>query len=215
MHLDGQASGRVRFQAEALRPPQAVRPERLAVVNKHTSPQQVRVSAAEYLHLPARPSGGSDTTLVRSDYRYSSIAEHHVDGQSTLDHFLMALHSYIPIPEEKIPVDVTAAEYPIRRSTPSVRQRLIGHFLPAVLLTSALLLLIRSTFVCHGRYNPSKELNWPSNSAQDVVEREKVALEAHIMSKCPDARDCLQQLVVPTMEQVSDKVDFRISYIGR
>ena len=43
----------------------------------------------------------------------------------------------------------------------------------------------------------------------------RVQLEAHIMSKCPDARDCLQQLVVPTMEQVSDKVNFRLSYIGK
>ncbi|KAF2750331.1 hypothetical protein M011DRAFT_238189 [Sporormia fimetaria CBS 119925] len=42
----------------------------------------------------------------------------------------------------------------------------------------------------------------------------KVPLEIHIMSKCPDTRDCLQKLVVPTMEEVSDKVDFRISYIG-
>lgn len=137
------------------------------------------------------------------------------DGQSILDHLIMAPHSYSPISDEKGPVDVAAAEHQIRRSTPSIRQRTIGHFLPAVLLTSALLLLVRSTFVCHGRYNPSKELDWPSKSVQDVVGTEKVALEAHIMSKCPDARDCLQQLVVPTMEQVSDKVDFKISYIGR
>ncbi|KAF2188261.1 hypothetical protein K469DRAFT_566906 [Zopfia rhizophila CBS 207.26] len=43
----------------------------------------------------------------------------------------------------------------------------------------------------------------------------KVPLEVHIMSKCPDARDCLQQLVLPTMQNVSDKVDFRLSFIGR
>src|SRR5271163_4787136 len=43
----------------------------------------------------------------------------------------------------------------------------------------------------------------------------KVALEAHIMSKCPDAKACLQMLVVPAMEQISDMVDFRLSYIGR
>ena len=41
-----------------------------------------------------------------------------------------------------------------------------------------------------------------------------VALEAHIMSKCPDARDCLRDLVVPAMQQVVDKVDFQLSYIG-
>lgn len=43
----------------------------------------------------------------------------------------------------------------------------------------------------------------------------RVALEAHIMSKCPDAQDCLQKLVVPAMEKISDKVDFELSFIGR
>lgn len=41
-----------------------------------------------------------------------------------------------------------------------------------------------------------------------------VPLEAHIMSKCPDAKDCLVDLVVPAMEKISDKVDFTLSYIG-
>lgn len=41
-----------------------------------------------------------------------------------------------------------------------------------------------------------------------------VPLEAHIMSKCPDARDCLRDLIVPAMERISDKVDFRLSFIG-
>ncbi|KAK3202825.1 hypothetical protein GRF29_154g896439 [Pseudopithomyces chartarum] len=34
-------------------------------------------------------------------------------------------------------------------------------------------------------------------------------------SKCPDARDCIEQLIVPAMANVSDKVDFRLSYIGK
>ena len=41
-----------------------------------------------------------------------------------------------------------------------------------------------------------------------------VPLEAHIMSKCPDAKTCLEELVVPAMEQVVDMVNFRLSYIG-
>ena len=41
-----------------------------------------------------------------------------------------------------------------------------------------------------------------------------VPLEAHIMSKCPDAKTCLEELVVPAMEQVVDIVNFRLSYIG-
>lgn len=46
-------------------------------------------------------------------------------------------------------------------------------------------------------------------------ETDLVPLEAHIMSKCPDAKDCLRDLVVPAMEKVVDKVDFRLSYIGK
>lgn len=44
--------------------------------------------------------------------------------------------------------------------------------------------------------------------------KSRVPLEAHIMSKCPDARDCLQDLIVPAMTQIADKVDFQLSYIG-
>lgn len=43
----------------------------------------------------------------------------------------------------------------------------------------------------------------------------KIALEAHIMSKCPDAQDCLHDLILPAMEQISDKVDFKLSFIAR
>lgn len=43
----------------------------------------------------------------------------------------------------------------------------------------------------------------------------KVPLDVHIMSKCPDARDCLQQLIVPAMERIDDVVDFKLSFIAR
>ncbi|KAJ2907368.1 hypothetical protein MKZ38_003225 [Zalerion maritima] len=43
----------------------------------------------------------------------------------------------------------------------------------------------------------------------------KVPLEAHIMSKCPDARDCLKQLVLPAMQTQWSKVDFKLSFIGQ
>ncbi|CEJ58320.1 hypothetical protein PMG11_06981 [Penicillium brasilianum] len=46
------------------------------------------------------------------------------------------------------------------------------------------------------------------------VSEKKIPLEAHIMSKCPDAKDCLQKLVLPAMEQISDKVDFKLSFIA-
>lgn len=41
-----------------------------------------------------------------------------------------------------------------------------------------------------------------------------VPLEAHIMSKCPDAKDCLQKLILPSMMRVVDKVNFTLSFIG-
>lgn len=42
----------------------------------------------------------------------------------------------------------------------------------------------------------------------------RVPLEAHIMSKCPDARDCLHDMILPAMQNVSHLVDFKLSYIG-
>lgn len=48
----------------------------------------------------------------------------------------------------------------------------------------------------------------------DTNDVAKVSMDVHIMSKCPDARECLNKLVLPTMANVSDKVDFRLSMIG-
>ncbi|KAK0665699.1 hypothetical protein QBC41DRAFT_10877 [Cercophora samala] len=50
---------------------------------------------------------------------------------------------------------------------------------------------------------------------EPAVERELVPLEAHIMSKCPDAKDCLRDLVLPVMQKTLDKVNFTLSFIGR
>ncbi|KAK4214397.1 hypothetical protein QBC37DRAFT_373028 [Rhypophila decipiens] len=41
-----------------------------------------------------------------------------------------------------------------------------------------------------------------------------VPLEAHIMSKCGDAKDCLKHMVLPAMQRVYDKVNFTLSFIG-
>ena len=46
------------------------------------------------------------------------------------------------------------------------------------------------------------------------AEKALVPFEAHIMSKCPDARDCLREMVLPTMQRVFSKVNFTLSYIG-
>ena len=53
-----------------------------------------------------------------------------------------------------------------------------------------------------------------SDEDEDWQFRGKIPLEAHIMSKCPDAKDCLHDMILPTMQNVSDKVDFTLSYIG-
>lgn len=50
---------------------------------------------------------------------------------------------------------------------------------------------------------------------EDTYTSSKVPLEAHIMSKCPDARDCLKDMILPAMISVSEKVDFKLSYIGK
>ncbi|KAK7958250.1 hypothetical protein PG988_013098 [Apiospora saccharicola] len=42
-----------------------------------------------------------------------------------------------------------------------------------------------------------------------------VPLEAHIMSKCPDAKDCLKEMILPSMMRVYEKVNFTLSYIGK
>ncbi|KAI0404258.1 hypothetical protein F4802DRAFT_247853 [Xylaria palmicola] len=44
--------------------------------------------------------------------------------------------------------------------------------------------------------------------------RELVPLEAHIISKCPDTRDCLKELLLPAMIRVHEKVNFTLTYIG-
>ena len=59
------------------------------------------------------------------------------------------------------------------------------------------------------RLHPSDQSTVNASNGSNIV-----PLEAHIMSKCPDAKDCLRDLVVPAMEQIADKVDFKLSYIG-
>lgn len=61
-------------------------------------------------------------------------------------------------------------------------------------------------------YHPRQLKNCPTVVSEEGPK--KIPLEAHIMSKCPDAQECLQDLVLPAMEQISDKVDFRLSFIA-
>ncbi|KAK8231624.1 hypothetical protein HDK77DRAFT_67825 [Phyllosticta capitalensis] len=67
------------------------------------------------------------------------------------------------------------------------------------------------------RHDESSLATSPTNAAKDEgyhVLDKKVPLEAHIMSKCPDARDCLRDLVLPVMADLSPRISFTLSYIG-
>ena len=103
-----------------------------------------------------------------------------------------------------------------------VRARGIRIFALTVILCTLFLFHLRSLSSASGllwfSYSQPSSHQGLSNSADLTVQKSnasmKVPLEAHIMSKCPDARDCLMDLVVPAMEQIEDLVDFRLSFIG-
>ncbi|KAL7784844.1 hypothetical protein V8C37DRAFT_420415 [Trichoderma ceciliae] len=62
---------------------------------------------------------------------------------------------------------------------------------------------------------PRQAADVPLPNPDDSASKSLVPLEAHIISKCPDTRDALRTLILPVMQQVLDKVDFRLSYIGK
>ncbi|KAI4952163.1 hypothetical protein J4E91_003625 [Alternaria rosae] len=104
--------------------------------------------------------------------------------------------------EEKAPLlpssHVDANAPPPDETMVSRKTRKTRLQMAAVVLVFSLFLLAR-TFTCM--------------DAHDEADT-KVPVDVHIMSKCPDARDCLKKLVLPAMANVSDKVDFRLSMIG-
>lgn len=139
---------------------------------------------------------------------------------------------------EKLPIhskeiedasQVNQPEGRLRPDTAIFRRRLC---IVVILFIGYLWLLRPSTSISHGHHNPplqtenfestQNENYWPQKNlgsstpgSQKTQAQSKVPLEAHIMSKCPDAQACLQKLVLPAMEQISDKVDFKLSFIAR
>ncbi|CAK1357956.1 hypothetical protein CB0940_07382 [Cercospora beticola] len=89
------------------------------------------------------------------------------------------------------------------RTTSGTWHKRIMFSVTGLLLTFMALML---TLIAFDTFDDDS--SWP----YDGITR--VPLEAHIMSKCPDAKDCLHDLILPAMQKVSDKVDFRLSYIG-
>ncbi|PVH82106.1 hypothetical protein DL98DRAFT_371407, partial [Cadophora sp. DSE1049] len=71
---------------------------------------------------------------------------------------------------------------------------------------------------CHGQTSAGVNILNPATSMasdnSNALDKKLVPFEAHIMSKCPDARDCLREMILPTMQRVIDKVNFTLSYIG-
>lgn len=98
--------------------------------------------------------------------------------------------------------------------TSSSRGYIYKRFVPAILTLLALSTLFRSAFVSNHHYAPDgRQTLLPE--IEEQVDRPKVELEAHGMSRCPDFKDCLRELILPTMERVSDRVNFTLSFIGR
>lgn len=118
----------------------------------------------------------------------------------------------VPVYEQTTPAHV----HPARRLP--VRERFVRRTLPAVLLLSILWFLFRSAFVHHHHYCPHKNLREPVENVPPSLtpthDTGLVPLEAHIMSKCPDAKACLQKLIVPSMIEIGNLVNFTLSYIG-
>lgn len=101
--------------------------------------------------------------------------------------------------------------------------RRAGRFRPLLVLTLVVLCLYvyaRPSSVLSplpdisSRLSSTLQAAAPASGSGADANAALVPLEAHIMSKCPDARDCLQKLVLPAMVRVVDKVNFTLSFIG-
>ncbi|KAK4099362.1 hypothetical protein N658DRAFT_508803 [Parathielavia hyrcaniae] len=90
-------------------------------------------------------------------------------------------------------------------------------FSPLRLVVAVCWLALAAFVYCHFTVGPRLFLpTAPSAPSYQQVATapELVPLEAHIMSKCPDAKDCLRDMVLPAMQKVHDKVNFTLSFIG-
>ena len=124
------------------------------------------------------------------------------------------------------PLELANNPYRRVRSTTATYLCRIGV---VALLFVGYLLLLRPSHPCTGiapqtershaevqeEYDDYLKLGHSASDAHHTLEQTKSPLEAHIMSKCPDAQACLQKLVLPAMEKISDKVDFKLSFIAR
>ncbi|KAF2861831.1 hypothetical protein K470DRAFT_256672 [Piedraia hortae CBS 480.64] len=77
------------------------------------------------------------------------------------------------------------------------------------------------SFVIRGGLSVPSPVAWYANGktpsrryGSPAYGTSKIPMDIYIMSKCPDARDCMQMLILPTMQNVSDIIDLNLSYIG-
>ncbi|KAL4729575.1 hypothetical protein ACLX1H_003995 [Fusarium chlamydosporum] len=104
--------------------------------------------------------------------------------------------------DEKRPAQRVMSPLQARRSRPAV--------------TLIVMAIVTYTFWIWQPFRSLIDEPWVVVTSDDVQMSDRlVPLEAHIMSKCPDAKDALEQLVLPVMQRVHDKVNFTLSYIGR
>lgn len=119
----------------------------------------------------------------------------------------MAARISLPTMEEKRPVRSRSRS--LRRNRPLLSVAVVAFLLFLVYKFHPF-----SSYA--GGWVPSQQgESAASKAASDsTATKDLVPLEAHIMSKCPDAKDCLRDLVLPTMMRVNAKVNFTLSYIG-
>ncbi|KAL7628818.1 hypothetical protein AAE478_000333 [Parahypoxylon ruwenzoriense] len=118
----------------------------------------------------------------------------------------MAANISLPVTDEKRPV----RNRPRRRHRPLLIVAIIATVLYAFYSIQPISSYARLFVQKHSQLDSYSTK--PNEFALEAGEL--VPLEAHIMSKCPDARDCLRDLVLPAMMRVNEKVNFTLSYIG-
>jgi hypothetical protein len=179
--------------------------------------------------MPARKDGGRDIQFLASIPMPTSTAKasagfHLPNSILSPPTSMTDTTKYAPLPtyEEAVPPEFTPSPSPtMARRTSSQR------LLRIVFLAVAATLLVKGLFLTYSRcmlnmrshtqssqIHPAHEpLFWPDELASSTS-HSPVQLEAHIMSKCPDAKDCLEQLILPTMQQVHSHVNFTLSFLG-
>ncbi|KAG5975458.1 hypothetical protein E4U55_007659 [Claviceps digitariae] len=99
---------------------------------------------------------------------------------------------------------------PVPALLPTIKSRHPASMAPCARLRPYLIPVLAILLLIQGLYTISNRSSFIRSSATQYL----VPLEAHIISKCPDTQDALRELILPVMQRVNDKVDFKLNYIG-